>query len=103
MTYIVQRFQHYLPLEKDMTIILINLNNLGHNDALCQVKLNLAQEFWEKDRGSLNVINLFSLLYLYLSYEYGMDPHLDKIIFFLPINILWQLSTFEIAQWFWRR
>lgn len=35
--YFLQRFQHYLPLEKDMTIILINLNHLGHNDALCKL------------------------------------------------------------------
>ena len=55
------QFQNYLPLEKDVALHLNKLEFLSPKDALCQVWLKLAQQFWRTK--FLNFVNVFLLFH----------------------------------------
>ena len=46
-------------------------------DALCQILLKLAQQFWS--RRFLNFVNVFSVLHSYLPLGKGQGPSLKKL------------------------
>ena len=69
-----------------MVVYLYKLESPSFNDALCQAWLNLAQWFW---RGRfLNLVNVFSLFYYYLSLKIGIALHLNKFETHLPKDVL---------------
>ena len=73
-----------------------------HRDALCKVRLKLAQCFWGKR--FLKVCQWFSLLHVcfYLPLENGVVLHLTKLGFPLPREAMCQVWL-KLAKWFWRR
>ena len=83
-----------------MVVYLYKLESPSFNDALCQAWLNLAQWFW---RGRfLNLVNVFSLFYYYLSLKIGIALHLNKFESPSPRDALCQVWV-KLAKWFWRR
>ena len=62
------------------------LESPSFNDALCQAWFNLAQ--WFLRRRFLNLVNVFSLLYSYLSLKIGIALHLNKFETHLPKDVL---------------
>ena len=60
----ILEFRQYISLGKGMTINLKKLESSSPKDALCQVWLNLIQQFWR--RRFSNFVNVFSIYRHYL-------------------------------------
>ena len=68
-------------------------------DALCQIWLKSAQQFW---RRFLNFIKVFWLFHNFLPLKKGRALHLHKIESSSPKDVLCQVWL-KLAQRFWRR
>ena len=74
-----------------MALHLNKLESPSPKDALCQVRLKLAQ--WFRRRRFLNFVNVFSLFRNYLPLEKGGALHLNKL----------ESPSPKFGWWFWRR
>ena len=77
------------PLGKERGPSFEQLESPSPKDALCQVRLKLAQWFWR--RRFLNFVNVFSLFRYYLPLEKGGALHLKKHEFASPRDTLCQV------------
>ena len=80
-----------------MVLHLKKLESPSPNDALCQVRLKLAQWFWR--RRFFNFVNVFSLFRNYLPLEKGGALYLNKLESSPPKNALCQVWL-KLAQGF---
>jgi hypothetical protein len=93
-------FCDYLPLEKNNSLHLNNLESPPLKDDLCQVWLKLAQWFWR--RRFLNDPTPFLHFCNYLPFEEDLALYFNNLEFPLPKDNLYQVSL-KLACWFWRR
>ena len=69
-------FRNYLPFEKRVVLHVNKLDFPPLKDALCQVRLKLAQWFWKR---FLNLVSVFSLFRIKLSpIGKGHDPSFEQ-------------------------
>ena len=80
-----------------MVLHLNKIESPSPKDALCQIRLKLAQRFW---RG--NFVNVFLLLRNYLPLEKGGALHLNKLESPSTKDALCQVWL-KLAKWFWKR
>ena len=96
----ILEFRQYISLGKGMTINLKKLESSSPKDALCQVWLNLIQQFWR--RRFSNFVNVFSIYRHYLPLRKDVSLPLHKFEFPSPENAFCQ-SWLKLARWLWRR
>ena len=82
-------------LEKGVALYLNKLEFPSPKDALTQIWLKLAKQFWR--RKFLNFVNVFLLNCNYLPLEKSVGLHLNKLEYPLPKDTLWAIG------WNWLR